>query len=107
MKLVSILKSKIHGAKVTAKNVYYQGSITIGKELIKKADLQAFERVEVYNMNNGARFSTYVIEGEGEVVELNGAAARLGEVGDPLIIVSYMMADTDTAAKYRPVIIKR
>ncbi|QER42499.1 aspartate 1-decarboxylase [Thermodesulfobacterium sp. TA1] len=87
--LIKLLKSKIHLATITDKNLFYEGSISVDKELIKKANLRPFEAVWVYNLNNGIRFETYLIEGnKGEVV-LNGAAARLGEVGDKIIIVSY------------------
>lgn len=84
-----VLKSKIHLATVTDKNLYYEGSLSLDVELMKEAGLRPFEAVWVYNINNGARFETYLIEGaKGEVV-LNGAAARLGEVGDKIIIVAY------------------
>ncbi|MCS7279201.1 MAG: aspartate 1-decarboxylase [Thermodesulfobacteriaceae bacterium] len=86
---LKILKSKIHLATVTDKNLYYEGSLTLDVELMKKAGLNPLEAVWVYNLNNGARFETYLIEGnQGEVV-LNGAAARLGEIGDKIIIVAY------------------
>ena len=85
------MKSKIHRAKVTNANLNYEGSITIDRDLMDAADLSPYERVDVYNITNGARFQTYVIEGErgsGEVC-LNGAAARLVSIGDLIIIVSY------------------
>lgn len=85
------LKSKIHRARVTGKELFYEGSLTLDPELIKSAGLWPLEAVWVYNLSNGARFETYVIEGRpgsGEVV-LNGAAARLGEIGDEVIIVAY------------------
>ncbi|MFN3406115.1 MAG: aspartate 1-decarboxylase [Caldimicrobium sp.] len=84
-----LLKVKIHQAKVTDKNLHYEGSLTLDKELMEKAGLLPFESVWVYNLNNGARFETYLIEGEKGQVILNGAAARLGEIGDLLIIASY------------------
>ena len=92
---ILVLKSKIHRAKVTAKNINYSGSITLDTELIEKAGLIEFEKVEIYNISNGERFSTYVIKGSREKREviLNGAAARKVEVGDPLIIVSYAIVD--------------
>ncbi len=85
------MKSKIHRAKVTDSNLDYEGSITIDRNLMDAADLMPFERVDVYNITNGNRFQTYVIEGErgkGEIC-LNGAAARLCQPGDLIIIVSY------------------
>jgi len=84
-----VLRAKIHGAVVTGKNLEYEGSLTLGRDLLEVAGIWQYERVEVYNVNNGARFSTYVIEGPPGVVELNGAAARLGEVGDRLIVAVY------------------
>jgi aspartate 1-decarboxylase len=86
---IKLLKSKIHLATVTGKNLFYEGSLTLDKEIMEKANLKPFEAVWIYNLNNGKRFETYLLEGnKGEVV-LNGAAARLGEIGDKLIIVSY------------------
>jgi aspartate 1-decarboxylase len=87
----TMLKSKIHRARVTQCNVDYEGSITIDKLLLEAADLIPYERVDVLNISNGARFHTYVIEGErgsGEIC-LNGAAARLVAKGDIVIILSY------------------
>ncbi|MEZ0248474.1 MAG: aspartate 1-decarboxylase [Thermoproteus sp.] len=84
-----LLRAKAHGLRVTGKNLHYEGSLTLGRDIISAAGFYPFERVEVYNVTNGARFSTYVIEGPDGVVELNGAAARLGEVGDVLIVASY------------------
>ncbi len=103
----SMLKSKIHRARVTQGNLDYEGSITIDRTLMQAADLYPYERVDVLNVNNGARFSTYVIEGEADsgVIGLNGAAARLAVVNDLVIIVSYrMMADED-ARKLEPVVV--
>ncbi|MGB9762336.1 MAG: aspartate 1-decarboxylase [Caldimicrobium sp.] len=83
------LKAKIHKASVTNKNLYYEGSLTLDSEIMEKAGLLPYEVVWVYNLNNGARFETYLIPGEKGEVILNGASARLGEIGDNLIIVSY------------------
>ena len=88
-----MLKSKIHGAVVTATNLDYDGSITIDRDLMKAVDILPYERVEVMNVNSGARFETYAIEGEGGEIALNGACARLGSVGDKLIILAYEMTD--------------
>ncbi len=87
--LVKVLKSKIHTAVITDKNLYYEGSLTLDRELMEKAGLKPFEAVWVYNLNNGARFETYLIKGKKGEVILNGASARLGEPGDKIIIVSY------------------
>jgi aspartate 1-decarboxylase len=99
-----MLKSKIHRARVTDANINYEGSITIDRILMEAADLLPYERVEVLNINNGARFSTYVIEGEkgsGEIC-LNGAAARLAVKGDPVIILSYCHIGEDEAGNAMP-----
>jgi len=97
-----LLKSKIHRATVTGKDINYEGSITIGKDICEKAHLCEFEKVDVYNITNGERFTTYVIYGEKGVVELNGAAARCGEVGDKLIIVSYALFDEEEVKLHKP-----
>ena len=100
----TMLKSKIHRARVTRCNVDYEGSITIDKDLIEAADLVPYEKVDVLNINNGARFHTYVIEGErgsGEIC-LNGAAARLVAKGDIVIILSYHAVTDDEAVTATP-----
>jgi len=96
----TILKSKIHRARVTQCNVDYEGSITIDKDLMEAADLLLYEKVDVLNINNGARFHTYVIEGErgSGGICLNGAAARLVAKGDIVIILSYHVVTTDDEA---------
>ena len=100
----SMLKSKIHRARVTQVNLDYEGSITIDKSLMQASDLLPFERVEVLNINNGARFSTYVIEGEADsgVIGINGAAARLVAKGDIVIILSYCQVPDEEAAVVAP-----
>ena len=86
-----MLKSKIHRAHVTDSNINYEGSITIDKKLMAEADILPYEQVHVLNINNGTRFSTYAIEGQegGGEICLNGAAARLGAVGDRVIIMAF------------------
>jgi len=97
-----MLKSKIHRARVTQCNVDYEGSISIDVELMREADILPYERVQVLNINNGARFSTYAIEGkEGEIC-LNGAAARLVAKGDIVIILSYCHVDEVELYHYTP-----
>jgi aspartate 1-decarboxylase len=100
----TMLKSKIHRARVTGCNVDYEGSITIDKILMEAADLLPYERVDVLNVNNGARFNTYVIEGErgSGVICLNGAAARLVAKGDIVIILSYHEVTEVEAATLTP-----
>lgn len=103
--LIEVLKSKIHRATITGKNLEYEGSITIDEEICKAANIMEFEKVDVYNINNGARFTTYVIYGKKGQIELNGAAARLGEISDKIIIVSYALIDVDVAKSYKPTIV--
>ena len=90
-----ILKSKIHRARITGADIEYQGSITIDKNLIELADLKPFEFVDIWDISNGARFETYVIEGKegsGEIC-MNGAAARLVAKNDLVIIASHSYID--------------
>lgn len=103
----TIFKSKIHRATITDANLNYEGSITIDADLLERADILPYEKVQVVNCNNGARLETYVIEGErgqGEVC-LNGAAARLGEPGDIIIIISYVLIDDEKARDYTPIVV--
>ncbi|NMB41134.1 MAG: aspartate 1-decarboxylase [Firmicutes bacterium] len=100
-------KSKIHRATVTDANLNYVGSITIDLDLMEKADLIPYERVQVVNNNNGARLETYVIAGErgkGDVC-LNGAAARLVEPGDTVIIISYAQYSNEELVSFQPKVV--
>ena len=101
-----MLASKIHRATVTDANLNYVGSITLGDELIKAANLVEFQKVEILNVNNGERFATYVIAGskKGEVC-LNGAAARKVCVGDVVIIVAYASVKAKKAREFKPKIV--
>lgn len=103
---VEVLASKIHRAVVTDANLNYVGSITIDEELIEAANLTEFQKVEILNVNNGERFSTYVIKGQkqGEIC-LNGAAARKVCVGDVVIIVAYASMKFKKAKKFEPTIV--
>ncbi len=95
-----VLRAKIHRATVTGADLSYEGSLTLDAALMRAAGLAPFEMIRIYNVSNGERFETYVIEGEegsGAVV-LNGAAARKGAVGDKLIIAAYALA-TDSEIK--------
>lgn len=105
--LRTILKSKIHKATITEANLEYEGSITIDETLMKGADLLAGEKVEVFNLNNGARFETYVIKGRKNsgAICLNGPAAHLGAVGEKVIIVSYLLVEDKKAPLVRPKIV--
>jgi aspartate 1-decarboxylase len=100
----TMLKSKIHRARVTDGNIDYEGSITIDRELMAAADILPYEQVQVLNINNGARFSTYAIEGEagrGDIC-LNGAAARLAVRGDLVIILTYAGVPEEELKDYKP-----
>lgn len=100
-------KGKIHRARVTDANLNYVGSITIDPALLERADILPYERVQVVNLNNGARFETYVIEGargKGEVV-INGAAARLAQPGDLVIIMSYVLMSDEEARRHEPQVV--
>src|SRR4030095_3779808 len=104
---IQILKSKIHRVKVTEANLDYIGSITIDEDLMDAANLIANEKVEVLNLNNGARFETYVIKGlrgSGQIC-LNGPAARRGLIGDMVIVVSYASMDFEEAKKFSPTLV--
>ncbi len=101
---LTILKSKIHRANVTEANLYYEGSITIDKDLMDAACILPYEQVHIFNLTNGERFITYVIEGERNsgVICTNGAAAHCARKGDCLIIVSFANMPLDEAKKYKP-----
>ena len=98
----TMLKSKIHRASVTDANIDYNGSIAIDFELCAQADLLNFEKVDIYNLHNGARFSTYVIPGKKGEICLNGAAARLVQKNDLIIIASYAQYDEQELNVYQP-----
>lgn len=100
-----MLKSKIHRATVTSSDLNYEGSIAIDKELCGKALLNEFEKVEIYNINNGNRFSTYVIHGNVNEISLNGAAARLVQTGDKIIIACYALFDKEEVKTHRPKVV--
>lgn len=100
-----LLKSKIYNVKVTGCYLHYDSSITIDASLMKQADIFPYEVVQVVNVNNGVRFETYAIRGEPGDIELNGGAARLGVVGDPLIIMSYVFVN-DWEIPKEPIIVK-
>ena len=105
--LRNMLKSKIHRATVTEANLHYEGSLSVDKNLLKEVDLYPSEKVKVYNINNGERFDTYVIEGPADsgIIGLNGAAARKGNPGDLIIIVSYALYSEEELKEYQPKII--
>jgi aspartate 1-decarboxylase len=98
------MKSKIHRATITAADLHYEGSLTVDEELMDAADLVTYEEVQVVNVNNGSRFTTYVIPGPrgSGVMQLNGAAARLGHPGDVVILISYGVFTEAETARHEP-----
>ena len=100
-----MLKSKIHRLRVTSGDLAYEGSLSLDPELMRAADILPWEQVAVANVNNGARFETYAIEGGPGEAKLNGAAARLGTVGDVLIVMTYSAVDEHEVADWRPRIV--
>jgi len=98
----TMLRSKIHRAHVTDSNVNYEGSIAIDRKLLEAADILPYEQVDVVNVNNGARFTTYAIEGEQGEICVNGAAARLALKGDIVIILCYHQVPDEEARRSSP-----
>lgn len=103
----TIFKSKLHRATVTEANLNYVGSITIDEDLMDAADIYANEKVQIVNNNNGARLETYVIPGPrgSGVICLNGAAARMVQPGDKIIIITYAMVEEKEAKTYKPTVV--
>ncbi len=101
----TLLKSKIHRATVTGADLNYEGSIAIDPAICEKADFMEFEKVDIYNVNNGSRFSTYVIFGKEKEVSLNGAAARMVQPGDKVIIASYCIFSEEESKHHQPVVL--
>lgn len=103
--LLQLLKAKIHRATVTSANLNYQGSISIDRALCERAGIMQWERVDIYNVTNGERLSTYVIYGAPGEITLNGAAARRVQLGDKVIIAAYAAMTKDEAASHTPVVV--
>ncbi len=104
---MTLFKSKIHRATVTEADLHYQGSIGIDRDLIDAAGMIPYEQVDVLNINNGERFTTYVIEmprGSGAIT-INGAAARLAQKGDMVIIISYASMSEEEAKTWQPTVV--
>jgi len=100
----TMCKSKIHRGTLTGADLEYEGSLTLDRDLMDAADLLPFERVQVVNLNTGSRLETYVIEGErgSGTIQLNGAAARLGAMGDRVIVMSYAEYEESELAAFEP-----
>ncbi|NOX84818.1 MAG: aspartate 1-decarboxylase [Chlorobi bacterium] len=104
---VEVIKSKIHRATITEADLNYIGSITIDEDLMDAANLIENEKVDIFNINNGERLTTYVIKGErgSKTIALNGAAARKVAIGDLVIIVAYASMDFEEAKTFKPAIV--
>lgn len=102
-----MFKSKIHRATVTQAELYYEGSITIDMDILDASDILPFEKVQVVNMSTGSRLETYTLEGErgSGIICLNGPAARLGTVGDEVIIITYVQMEDRDAKTHKPKIV--
>lgn len=105
--LMKVFKSKIHRAIITGADLKYEGSIKIDSRLLRAANMSVYEAVWIWNVNNGERLMTYIIEGEygSGVIELNGAAARLGQKGDIIIITTFADIEDDLARHWRPTVV--
>ena len=101
---LTLLKGKLHMASVTQAELWYDGSCAIDADLIKLAGLREFEQIDIYNVSNGERFTTYVIQAEAgsQTISLNGAAARKAQVGDRIIIAAYGQMDEAEAKDFKP-----
>ena len=106
MKL-TMFKSKLHQMKVTEANLHYEGSITIDRDLLDEAGILPYEKVQVLNITNGSRIETYTIEGDrgSRICCLNGAAARLTQVGDRIIVIAYAEMTPEEAKDHKPRIV--
>jgi len=104
----TLLKSKLHRATVTGASLHYEGSLTVAEDLAKQAGFLPYEKILVGNINNGERFETYMIYGQAgsKVIELNGATAHLGKVGDRLTIMSFAQVPAELAGKHQPNIVR-
>jgi aspartate 1-decarboxylase len=104
---ITLLKSKLHRATVRQADLHYEGSITIDADLLKQANILPYEQVDILNINNGERFTTYAIEGEkgSGVIGINGAAARLVQPGDLVIICAYARMEEAEAKKHKPTVL--
>lgn len=104
---LTLFKSKLHQMAVTEANLMYEGSITIDPELLELAGILPYERVQVLNITNGSRLETYAIEGErgSRVCCMNGAAARLTQIGDRIIVIAYAQMTPEEARSHKPIVV--
>jgi len=105
--LLTMMKAKLHRATVTQADLDYEGSISVDRDLLDASGILPHEQVDVLNINNGARFTTYAIEAErgSRTIGVNGAAARLVQAGDKVIIVAYCQIDAAEARNYHPSVV--
>ena len=105
--LIHVMRAKIHRATVTDANLHYQGSITLDPDLLDAAGMYPNEKVQVVNVNNGARLDTYIMVGErgSGVVCMNGPAARLAQIGDTVIVIAYAIVDKSEMAGFEPTLV--
>ncbi len=105
--LTKMLKAKLHLATVTQAQLNYDGSCAVDEDLIEAAGMREFEAVDIYNVNNGERFTTYIIKGErgSKMISMNGAAARKVQVGDRVIIATYGHFDPDELSSFQPTLV--
>lgn len=101
---ITLLKAKLHKARVTHSELHYEGSCAISNDLIEAAGLREFEQIDIYNVTNGERFTTYVIQAEAGagIISINGAAARRAHPGDVIIICAYATMGTAEADQFKP-----
>lgn len=106
--ILTLLKSKIHRCVVTGSELGYEGSITLPRDLMNAANLLAHEQVDILNVNNGERFTTYVIEAPSgsKEITINGPAARLVQVGDVIIVCAYARMEEDVAKNWQPTVLQ-
>lgn len=106
--ILTMMKAKLHRAVVTQSDLNYEGSIAIDRDLLDAANILPHEQVDVLNINSGARFTTYAIEAPrgSRVFGVNGAAARMVQTGDRIIVVSYAQMDAEAAASYAPTVVQ-
>src|ERR1700689_4815702 len=108
MSSYTLPKSKLHRGTVTGASLHYEGSLTVAEDLAKKAGFLPYEKILVGNINNGERFETYIIFGRAgaKIIELNGATAHLGQVGDRLTIMSFAQVPAELSGKHQPPIVR-
>lgn len=106
--LLTMLKAKIHRAKVTQTDLHYEGSITVDADLLEQSGILPYEQVDVLNINNGQRFTTYTIKGKrgSGIIGINGAAARLAQPGDLVIICAFTRLSEEEAQSFQPTILQ-